>query len=52
MNVTQSIGASIMVWGCALPVCFTPDTEYINIIGLICFGVGVAIFIGGSEDKT
>lgn len=52
MNIIQSIGASIMVWGCALPVCFTPDTEYINISGMFIFLVGVVIFTGGSEERT
>ena len=52
MNVTQSVGVSTMALGCAWPICFAPNAEYINIIGLFYFGVGVAIFIGGSEDRT
>lgn len=49
MNVIQSTGASLMGFGCALPVCFAPDAEHINIIGMFMFTVGVVIFISGSE---
>ena len=52
MNIIQSIGASIMMWGCALPICFRPEEKYINIGGMFIFLVGVIIFIGGSEDRT
>ena len=49
MNVTQSVGASTMAWGCALPICFAPGAEQINIIGMFIFIVGMVIFISGSD---
>ena len=49
MNVIQSVGTSIMAWGCALLVCFAPCAEHINIIGMFMFIVGIVIFISGSE---
>jgi len=51
MNVMQSAGTSFMVWGCALPVCFAPTTEHINIIGMFIFIIGVVIFVGGSDKS-
>lgn len=49
MNPIQSVGASTMAWGCALPVCFAPGAEHINTIGMFIFIVGVIILIFGSE---
>lgn len=49
MNVIQSVGTSLMAWGCALPVCFTPGADKTNIIGMFIFIVGAVILISGSE---
>jgi hypothetical protein len=55
MNVIQSVGTSLMVWGCAQPVCFfqylDQHLEYVEIIGMFTFWIGAVIFIGGSETS-
>ena len=49
MNIWQSIGASLMAWGIALPTCFIPKWDGVLIIGMFIFFIGDSIFIAGSE---